>query len=236
MITINDLHKRFGHNEVLKGVNLNIEQPGIYAVLGPNGSGKTTLLKSILGMTIPTTGAITFEGASIKGHWRYRNHISYLPQIANFPPNLKVQELIDMIQDLRPDQGEDIDPLIECFQLRPFLKKKLGHLSGGTKQKVNILLTFMYPSPLFILDEPTTGLDPVSLIELKELIRAQRDLGKTILISSHIMSFVEEVADQLVFLLEGRVYFQGDLDQLRQQTAEENFEHAIANLLKSNNG
>lgn len=231
MIAIKELHKNFGRNEVLKGVNLDIDRPGIFAILGPNGSGKTTLIKSVLGMVSPTDGDIQIDGKSIKKRWKYREDISYLPQIANFPANLKVGELIRMIRDLRPDPGVSETELIHRFQLQPFLKKKLGHLSGGTKQKVNILLTFMYPSPLLILDEPTTGLDPVSLIALKELIKKEKEAGKTILISSHIMSFVEEIADSLVFLLEGKVYFEGSIQQLKDKTGENDFEHAIASLL-----
>src|SRR5210317_1655844 len=101
MINVKNLHKKFGKNEVLKGVDLQIESGGIFAVLGPNGSGKTTLIKCILGMVIPTSGDIEFEGKKIKNNWKYRNQIDYLPQIANFPSNLTVEELVTMIKDLR---------------------------------------------------------------------------------------------------------------------------------------
>jgi Cu-processing system ATP-binding protein len=158
MVSIQNLHKKFNKNVVLNGVNLDINEGGIFAVLGPNGSGKTTLIKSILGMVIPNKGIINVLGENIKKNSNYRNKIDYLPQIANFPSNLKVKELITMIKDLRGDTNKDRD-LIECFKLEPFLDKKLGNLSGGTKQKVNIVLTFMFESPLIILDEPTTGLE-----------------------------------------------------------------------------
>ena len=97
MIEIKELHKRFGKNPVLKGIDLEIGKGGIFAILGPNGSGKTTLIKSILGMVIPQTGTITLNGDRIKDQWKYRKDIDYLPQIANFPNNLTVQELIRMI-------------------------------------------------------------------------------------------------------------------------------------------
>jgi Cu-processing system ATP-binding protein len=233
MVTIENLHKKFNKNIVLSGVNLNINKGGIFAVLGPNGSGKTTLIKSILGMVIPNKGEITVLGHNIKNHSSYRNKIDYLPQIANFPSNLKVKELIKMIKDLRDDTNED-ERLINLFKLEPFLNKKLGNLSGGTKQKVNIVLTFMFDSPLIILDEPTTGLDPISLIRLKELIQGEKAKGKTILITSHIMSFVEEVSDEIVFLLEGKIYFKGSIKKLKTKTNQSDFEHAIASILTDN--
>jgi len=233
MVSIQNLHKKFGKNHVLSGVDLDIDQGGIFAILGPNGSGKTTLIKSILGMVIPSSGEISVHGKSIKKNSAYRYQIDYLPQIANFPSNLRVKELIRMIKDLRGNTSEDLR-LIELFKLEPFLDKKLGNLSGGTKQKVNIVLAFMFDSPLIILDEPTTGLDPISLIRLKDLINVEKGKGKTILITSHIMSFVEEVSDEIVFLLEGKIYFKGPIDQLKTQTKQADFEHAIASILTEN--
>jgi len=233
MVTIQNLHKKFGQNKVLSGLNLDIKEGGIFAVLGPNGSGKTTLIKAILGMVIPDKGTIHMFEKNIKNHSAYRNNIDYLPQIANFPSNLKVKELIKMIKDLRGRAAND-DQLIKHFKLEPFLDKKLGNLSGGTKQKVNIVLTFMFNSPLIILDEPTSGLDPISLLRLKDLIQTEKAKGKTILITSHIMSFVEEVSDEIVFLLEGDIYFKGTINELKNKTNQPNFEHAIASILTEN--
>lgn len=234
MVSIQNLHKQFKKNIVLRGVDLDIKDGGIFAVLGPNGSGKTTLIKSILGMVIPNKGTIKVMGKNIKKNASYRNQIDYLPQIANFPSNLKVKELIKMIKDLRGNTNAD-EALIKLFKVEPFLNKKLGTLSGGTKQKVNLILTFMFDSPLIILDEPTTGLDPISLIHLKELIDKEKAKGKTILITSHIMSFVEEVSDEIVFLLEGKIYFKGSINELKNKTEQPDFEHAIASILTHNN-
>ncbi|SIS80832.1 Cu-processing system ATP-binding protein [Zobellia uliginosa] len=227
MIHIEGLHKKFGKNPVLSGLDLTINKEGVFAVLGPNGSGKTTLIKSILGMVVPDKGTISVQGEPIKKNWKYRKEIDYLPQIANFPGNLKVRELIRMIKDLRQSPSDE-DRLIALFKLEPFLDKKLSTLSGGTKQKVNIVLAFMFDSPLLILDEPTTGLDPASLIHLKELIREQREMKKTILITSHIMQFVAEVSDVIVYLLEGNIYFKGSIEALKTKTGQTDLEHAIA--------
>jgi len=227
MIQINNLHKKFGKNQVLSNLDLEINGGGIFAVLGPNGSGKTTLIKSILGMVVPNKGSISVLDKIIKKNWKYRHEIDYLPQIANFPGNLRVKELIRMIKDLRQKKSKE-EELIKLFGLEPFLDKKLGTLSGGTKQKVNIVLTFMFDSPLIILDEPTTGLDPGSLIKLKKLILQEKNKGKTILITTHIMQFVEEMADEIVYLLEGNIYFKGSVEQLMTKTKQKDFEHAIA--------
>lgn len=227
MIQISNLYKKFGKNQVLSNLDLEINGGGIFAVLGPNGSGKTTLIKSILGMVIPNKGSISVLDKIIKKNWKYRQEIDYLPQIANFPGNLRVKELIRMIKDLRQKKSKE-EELIQLFGLEPFLDKKLGTLSGGTKQKVNIVLAFMFDSPLIILDEPTTGLDPGSLIKLKKLILQEKNKGKTILITTHIMQFVEEMADEIVYLLEGNIYFKGGVEQLMTKTKQTDFEHAIA--------
>ena len=233
MIEIKDLHKKFGRNEVLKGIDLTIARGGIFSVLGPNGSGKTTLIKAVLGMVIPDSGTISIEGENLKNNYKYRNDTDYLPQIANFPENLNVSELIAMIKDMRSAKNTNEEELIEMFKLQPFLNKKLSRLSGGTKQKVNIVLAFMFNSPLIILDEPTNGLDPISHLRLKNLINSEKEKGKTILITSHILSFVEQISDEIVFLLEGKIYFKGSISELKTKTNQPDFEQAIASILSS---
>ena len=149
MISVESLHKSFGKLTVLDGLDLRIDRGGIFVILGPNGSGKTTLIKSILGMVIPDKGNISIGDKPVLKEWQYRDNIDYLPQIANFPSNLSVAELLKLVKQLRDRPTRDKE-LIELFGLEPFLDKKLGHLSGGTKQKVNIVLTFMFNSDLII--------------------------------------------------------------------------------------
>ncbi len=231
MIKIQNLYKSYGKNQVLKGVNLDLPQAGkVIAILGPNGSGKTTLIKSILGMVLPDSGTIEVNNKNIAGEWNYRAQIDYLPQIARFPDNLTVQELIDFIKDLRGKTSND-KRFIELFNLEPHLAKRLSSLSGGTKQKVNLTLTLMYDSPIVILDEPSNGLDPVAMLHFRELICEARVQGKMILITTHIMSLVEEIADEVVFLLEGKIYFQGTIKKLLHQYHETSVERAIAQIL-----
>ena len=232
MIEFKDVHKKYGKLEVLKGVSFTIKDGGIFAILGPNGSGKTTSMKSFLGMVIPTKGDIFFNGKSIKNQWAYREQISYLPQIANFPSNLKVKELIAMTKNIKKLPCHEQE-LIELFGLQKHLNKSLGNLSGGTKQKVNLVLTFMVDVPVLVLDEPTSGLDPIAILALKKLILREKEKGKTILITSHILSFIEELSDEILFILEGNIYFRGTPQQLLETTQKNNFQEAIAELLKN---
>lgn len=230
MIQVNKLSKSFSRLKVLDEISMEITKGGIYAILGPNGSGKTTFLKILLGMVLPDSGEIHYNEKNILKSHEYRSNLGYLPQIARFPDNLSVNEIVAMIADVRNVPSEP-DPLIKWFGLESFMDKKLGNLSGGTRQKVNIVLTFMFDSPVIVLDEPTAGLDPVSLIKLKELINKEKAKGKIILITSHIMSLVEELADEVFFLLEGNIYFNGTIAELRSQTQTEDLEHAIASIL-----
>lgn len=186
-------------------------------------------------MVIPESGSIKVMGTEIQNQWAYRENISYLPQIANFPANLTVQELVNMITDLRGKAALKESDLINDFGLGPFMKIRLTNLSGGTKQKVNILLAFMYDSPIMMLDEPTNGLDPVALIRLKALINRKKAEGRSFLITTHIMQLVEELADEIVFILEGLVYFKGTVDSLKKTFDEPNIEKAIAKILLKNN-
>jgi len=227
---VRDLYKAYRKNQVLKGVDIELKGGCITAVLGPNGSGKTTLIKCMLGMVIGQKGEILADGRNIGKDWRYRKDIGYLPQIARFPENLKVKELISMVKDIR-NQPAEISELTGLFGLDPYMDKPLRQLSGGTRQKVNILIAFMFDTKYFILDEPTVGLDPLALIRFKSLLKEERNKGKAILMTTHIVHLVEELADEVVFILEGRVYFKGDVRELKEKYKGMNLEEAIANIL-----
>jgi Cu-processing system ATP-binding protein len=230
-LQITELHKSFGKLKVLDRFDLDLDQPGITAILGPNGSGKTTLIKSILGMVLPDQGEIRVMGEDIKGKHFYREHIDYLPQIARFPENLHVHEVIEMVKNLRKKPAQDAE-MISFFELEDQLEKKLGQLSGGTRQKINLVLACMFDSPIMILDEPTAGLDPVAVLKLKQLLNREKAKGKLILITTHIMSFVEEMSDRLVFLLNGKVLVNETLPDLKSTYGEKSVEQIIADLMQ----
>lgn len=231
MIKISDVQKRFGKLNVLNGINLNLDKPGITAILGPNGSGKTTLIKSILGLVIPDMGSIKVDNHDISGRFSYRDEIAHLPQIGRFPDSLTVSELLKMIKDLRGKKNHDAE-LIKLFGLQNELNKKMNTLSGGNRQKVNLTLSLMFDSPLLILDEPSTGLDPLAIINLKNYLIQEKKKGKQILITTHIMSFVEDMADYIVFILDGQIFFNGSTKDLLEIEEESNLEMAIAKILR----
>jgi Cu-processing system ATP-binding protein len=237
MLDIRDLTKSFGSLAVLRGVQLHVRSGRVTAVLGHNGAGKTTLIKSILGLTRPDGGTIHLDGQPATGDG-YRARIGYMPQIARFPGNLSATELMAMLADLRGaggrhDVGMLDDELVDRFDLGPHLHKPLRTLSGGTRQKVNAVLAFRFRPSLLILDEPTSGLDPVSSGVLKDRISAERLGGRTVVLTSHITSELEELADDVAFLIEGRVAFSGSVEELLLRTGQQRLERAIAQVMRS---
>lgn len=231
MITLSSVSKNFGRNQVLKNIDLTIGEGRVISMLGPNGSGKSTLIKCILNLVRPASGEITIRGLSSRDE-ASRAMISYMPQVARFAENISANRLITLIADLR-QVHPDPAALIGYFDLGGHMEKPLGDLSGGTRQKVSAVLAFLFDSPIIILDEPTVGLDPVSRVNFKKLVLEEKARGKTIFFTSHIMSDVEEVADELAFLLDGSIVFQGRPGLLMEDTGEPNLEKAIASFIKS---
>jgi len=231
MIEIRKLTKRFGVHEVLRDVDLRIERGRVTGIVGPNGAGKTTLVKMVLGLSHPTSGEIRVDGTTVNGDERYRARIGYMPQIARFPENLTASELFAMLRDLRGDSGDLDEEMLNRFQLEPHLDKPLRVLSGGTRQKVNACLALLFRPSLLLLDEPTSGLDPLSSATLKDKLHALRTDGVTVVVASHIMSELEELCDDVAFLLDGAVRYVGPVAQLRAMTRQANLERAIAALM-----
>jgi Cu-processing system ATP-binding protein len=231
MIEVRDLHKHFGAIEVLDGVDIEIRAGRVTAVVGPNGSGKTTLIKAILGLVKPDRGTIVFKGHSLNGDSAYREQVGYMPQIVRFPENLSGRELLSMLEDLR-GAPEDVDgELVERFALDKDLEKPFRTLSGGTRQKLNASIAFRFGAELMILDEPTAGLDPVAARILKDKIRRERAAGRTFILTSHIMSELEDLSDDIIFLLDGKVRFQGAVTELLDHTGGADLEEAVAELM-----
>lgn len=233
MITINQVWKNFGRLEVLKGIDLEIRKGKVTAILGPNGAGKTTLFKSILGLVRPDRGTITVNNQPVNGDAGYRRQIGYMPQIARYPENLTVSEIFAMISDLRTHNGAEDRDLIESFRLETEWEKPFKTLSGGNRQKVSAALACLFDPEILFLDEPTAGLDPVASSSLKDKIEQERRRGKTILLTSHVLSEVEEMADHIVYLLDGHVNFDGSLQSLLEQTGQGRLERAIATIIRS---
>ena len=231
MIHISNLYKRFGSVQVLRSVDLPVTRGRVLAIVGPNGAGKTTLIKAVLGLTRPDSGRITMDGVDVVGADAYRSRIGYMPQIARFPENLTGAELVRMLTDLRGTDVRLDTELVERFALAESLDKPLRVLSGGTRQKVNAAMAFLFSPDLLILDEPTAGLDPLASSILKDKILAERGAGRTVMVTSHIMNELEELADDVAFMLEGRMAFIGTLDELKRITGQSTLERAIATMM-----
>ncbi len=235
MIQFENINKSFGKLQVLKDISVSFEQGQSVAILGPNGSGKTTLIKTLLGMVVPDSGSIFFERQSIKNAFLYRNQIGYMPQIGHYPPNLKIRQLIDMMIDIRNSKENNIEldeELIDEFKLKTVESKPLGTLSGGTTQKVSAALAFLFNPKVLILDEPTAGLDPLSSEILKAKILKEKQNGKLILITSHIMSDLEELASHIMYLQDGKLQFFKELELLKIEFCEERLNKIIALIMQ----
>lgn len=231
MIHIAGLQKSFGKLEVLRGIDLQLARGRVTAILGPNGAGKTTLIKMILGLARPDAGCICVDGHVVDGDPYYRARIGYMAQTARLPENLTAAELLGLMKDLRGSSASTDEELVDSLGLDGELSKAMRTLSGGTRQKVNAVLAFLFRPDLLVLDEPTAGLDPVASSTLKDRILEVRGEGRTVLVTSHILSELEELADDVVFLLEGRIRFAGPLDALKLATRQRTLERAIARIM-----
>lgn len=231
MIEIIKLNKSYGSLAVLKELDLIIESKKITYLVGPNGSGKTTLIKSILGLIKKYDGNIKIDGAQINGDCEYRNEIGYMPQSPSFPENLTVKNIFEMVKDLRTTSKKFDEEVISEFHLEKEMNKRLKNLSGGTLQKVNASLAFLFNPKILILDEPTAGLDPVASGILKDKILKENKNGKTILFTSHIISELEDLAQNIAFILEGKLWFNGTLENLISLTGEKNLERSVASVM-----
>ena len=235
MIELAGVRKRFGPLEVLAGVDLNVAEGRITALVGPNGCGKTTLIKALLGLVRADEGRVAIDGHTLNGDWRYRERIGYMPQLPRFPENLSGRDVMALLEDLRPDGPRD-RTLLEAFDLESQLDKPLRTLSVGNRQRINAALAFLFVPDLLILDEPTAGLDPTASARLKDHVLDVRRSGRTVLVTSHVMAELEELADDVAFLLDGRIRFRGTLHELRAGTGEERLERAIASLMRNRDG
>ena len=231
MISLESLRKAYGSRNVLDGVSLSLEPGRITALVGPNGSGKTTLIKCVLGLARADAGRLLLDGQVADEAGQYRARIGYAPQAPHFPANLAVGEVFAMLRALRPAAEID-ESLLDAFALRAEWETPVGTLSGGWRQKVSLAAAWLFKPDVLILDEPTAGLDPIAAGFLKHALRSARNEGRTVLITSHILSELEELADDVAFLTDGHLRFAGPVAALLAETGTRRLEPAIASLLR----
>lgn len=233
MIKIEKISKRFGKLSVLNSIDLFLNKGECIALIGPNGCGKTTLIKIILGMVIPDIGNILVNNESILKAELYKKQIGYMPQIGRYPQNMTIGQIINMIKGIRnSDAVLDYD-LYKAYDLDLLLDKKMSTLSGGTMQKVSAVLAFMFDPAILILDEPTAGLDPIAAETLKQKIIAEKQKGKLIIITSHLLSELDDMVSEIIFMQEGNIIFHQSVSKLKSSTQTEKISNAILQILKA---
>lgn len=233
MIRIEQLSKKFRRLQALSDVSADFSKGQVISLIGPNASGKTTLIKCILGMVRPDNGKVYVNDQLITDDPAYRSDIGYMPQIGRYPDNMKVGQLFEMMKRIRNVNDPDTDmDLLEKFTIPAIFEKPMRTLSGGTRQKVSAALAFLFKPSILILDEPTAGLDPLSSETLKEKIIAEKKKGKLILITSHVLSDLEELTTHIMYLQEGKMQFLKDLETLQEETGEIKLSKAIAKVMK----
>ena len=234
MIEIQNLTKKFQRFTALNEVNLSFQNGHSIALIGPNGCGKTTMIKCILGLNVVEDGDILVDGKSVKEDYIYRENIGYMPQIGRYPENMTIEETIKMIKDTRKNTGDNLDTeLLEAFELENIYDKKMRTLSGGTTQKVSAVLAFLFNPKVIILDEPTAGLDPLATEILKNKIIKEKNKGKLILITSHLLSELDDIITEIVFMNEGKVVVHQSVEDLKEQTNTDKISDGIISILKA---
>jgi Cu-processing system ATP-binding protein len=232
MIVVQNITKQFGKLKALDDVSVQCNSGECVLLIGPNGSGKTTLIKSILGMVIPNSGTIFFNKKDIATDWTYRAKIGYMPQIGRYPDNMTIGHVLEMMKDIRGNQLDKLDEdLIDAFKLKGLLNKRMRTLSGGTTQKVSAALAFLFNPDVLILDEPTAGLDPIATEILKEKIHIEKQKGKLIMITSHVLSDLDDLVTEVIYMQEGKLGFHRSMQELRKETGEEKLSKAIAHIM-----
>ncbi|WP_373709173.1 ABC transporter ATP-binding protein [Kaistella sp.] len=234
MIEIQNLTKKFQKFTALNEVNLSFQNGHSIALIGPNGCGKTTMIKCILGLNVVEDGDVLVDGKSVKEDYKYRENIGYMPQIGRYPENMTIEETIKMIKDTRKNSGDNLDTeLLEAFELENIYDKKMRTLSGGTTQKVSAVLAFLFNPKVIILDEPTAGLDPLATEILKNKIIKEKNKGKLILITSHLLSELDDIITEIVFMNEGKVVVHQSVEDLKKETNTEKISDGIISILKA---
>jgi Cu-processing system ATP-binding protein len=231
MIIASNVTKNFGKLKALDDVSVTCNKGECIALIGPNASGKTTFIKTILGMVVQDSGFITFNGKNILHHWKYREQIGYMPQTGRYPDNMTIGHVLDMMKDIRGNKSELDEDLVQAFELKSLMGKRMRTLSGGTRQKVSAALAFLFNPQVLILDEPTAGLDPLASEILKEKIILEKEKGKLILVTSHVLSELDDLVTQIIYMQEGRVRFHKSIEALRTDTGEEKLNRAIAKIM-----
>jgi len=221
LLSLRHVSKTYGDKHAARDVNLSIPRGSIYGFLGPNGAGKTTTIRSIMRIILPDTGEITMAGRALQGDLLDR--IGYLPEERGLYRKMKCRDQLAYLAELKSvPRGEALtraDSWLDRMGLGDYRDKKVDSLSKGMQQKIQFAATFIAEPVLVILDEAFSGLDPLNIELLREMILAQRDRGVTILFSTHMLAEAEKICDSICLIEDGRVIVDGSMDQVRDEFA-----------------
>lgn len=236
MIQATGITKTFGRLRALDDFGVSMAAGRAYSLIGPNGSGKTTFIKCLLGTVIPDSGSLMLDGVSLLGNPEPRARIGYMPQIGRYPDNMRVGQLFDMLEEIRRGSSDRRDEdLKAAFNIVAIANKPMRTLSGGTRQRVSACVAFLFDPDVLVLDEPTAGLDPLSAEILKEKVMAERQKGKLILLTSHILSDLDDITSDVIFIMEGKLRFSRPIEELRSESGEDRLGKLIARLMRDAN-
>lgn len=214
MVEFNNVYKSYSNKEVLKGVNLNIPKGKIVGLLGPNGSGKTTMIKLMNNLLQADEGSIEIKG--MKPSIETKRIVSYLPEKTYLNDWMKVKDILGFFKDFYADfDMEKADQMIESLKIDK--NEKLKTMSKGTKEKVQLILVMSRNSDLYILDEPIGGVDPAARSYILKTILANYNENSTLLIATHLISEIENICDDVIFISNGEIVLRGNVDELREE-------------------
>lgn len=218
ILQVKDLEKSFGDFTAVHKINLNIKEGEIFSLLGHNGAGKSTLIKMVLGLINPTSGEIWIDGLQYRQKSKdIKRIIGYLPERMNFYASLTAWETISFYAKLKEVQPERCEEVLEQVGLGDVMHRRVGAFSKGMQQRLGLAQAVIHRPKLLILDEPTTGLDPIGIMELKQMIRDWNQEGTTIFFSSHNLADVEELAGNMAIMNKGSIVADGSLAELQQK-------------------
>ncbi len=214
VVEFRDVYKSYSNKDVLKGVDLNIPKGKIVGLLGPNGSGKTTMIKLMNGLLQPDKGSIEIKGS--KPSIETKKVVSYLPEKTYLNDWMKVKDILGFFHDFYEDfDMEKADKMIESLKIDK--NEKLKTMSKGTKEKVQLILVMSRNADLYILDEPIGGVDPAARSYILKTILTNYNENSTLLIATHLISEIENICDDVIFISSGEIVLQGNVDEIREE-------------------
>jgi ABC-2 type transport system ATP-binding protein len=217
ILAVRDIRKTFGEVRAVDGISFTVRRGTITGLLGRNGAGKTTTIRMITGIFLPDSGDVAWLGD--EDGVSFRDRIGYLPEERGLYKQMKLVELLVFLAEIKGRTANEVRPKIdhwlERFELVDKRNAKVEELSKGNQQKVQLIGTLLHDPDLIILDEPQSGLDPVNMVLVRNLLRDLRQEGKTILLSTHMMGEAEKMADEIILIHQGKIVLEGTLDEVR---------------------